>query len=254
MKVTWEFEPHEIHAVKDLVAHMIAQGGGATQDRIQRNIEGAPQTPNDEILWAKQIYCLITTQQKSGANSRVTKFISSESAADFPLSLKRCKDETNLHNYTLTVIQQAGMRRKERIASAVVANLHQLEHRNQWHDLHVWVNKLIEIRQEPPHPSQRIVEGQAADYIADTFKEMGNKQARNFWQTLGLTRYNSVIDSRVLKWLRKYVPSREGFITEAGLQNRYYYRFVSEIIFDLCQRAEVLPCLFDGAVFDYFEQ
>jgi hypothetical protein len=43
------------------------------------------------------------------------------------------------------------------------------------------------------------------------------------------------------------------FITASALSDERLYRFVSDILFELCQKAEVLPCIFDAAIFAWGE-
>jgi thermostable 8-oxoguanine DNA glycosylase len=88
---------------------------------------------------------------------------------------------------------------------------------------------------------------EVADFIDERFKGFGPKQARNFLQALGLTRYEIPIDSRMTKWLNK-----NGFpvkLSATALADKNYYRFVSDGIQALCEKAEVLPYLLDAAVF-----
>jgi thermostable 8-oxoguanine DNA glycosylase len=79
------------------------------------------------------------------------------------------------------------------------------------------------------------------------FEGFGPKQARNFLQALGLTRYEIPIDSRVTDWL-----NRNGFpleLTAAALADRNYYLFILDAIQRLCEKAEIFPCLLDAAIF-----
>jgi len=77
------------------------------------------------------------------------------------------------------------------------------------------------------------------------------KQSRNFWQSLGLTRYEFVLDSRVLKWLRTI-----GFplpLSSMALGEEDYYCFVSDILRDWCIQTGVLPCILDAAIFSSYD-
>lgn len=42
---------------------------------------------------------------------------------------------------------------------------------------------------------------EAANFIQDRFKGFVPKQSRNLFQTTGLSRYETPIDSRITKWL-----------------------------------------------------
>ena len=66
-------------------------------------------------------------------------------------------------------------------------------------------------------------------------------------QSLGLTRYEIPIDSRLTDWLNEFgFPVR---LTATALGDENYYRFISDGIQVLCERSGVLPCIFDAAVF-----
>ena len=84
--------------------------------------------------------------------------------------------------------------------------------------------------------------------IQDNLKGFGPKQSRNLLQILGLTIYEIPIDSRIAKWLNTKLdfPITVSAIT---LQDLNFYNFVSDAIQNLCEKANVKPCLFDASVF-----
>jgi thermostable 8-oxoguanine DNA glycosylase len=99
--------------------------------------------------------------------------------------------------------------------------------------------------------SSKEAERKAANFIQDHFKGFGPKQSRNLLQTLGLSRYEIPIDSRITKWLNDF-----GFpikLTATALSDRDYYRFVSEGFQQLCAASGVLPCLLDAAIFSSYD-
>src|SRR5262249_17803066 len=89
----------------------------------------------------------------------------------------------------------------------------------------------------PPDLAHRDLEEAAARYIDQHFAEFGPKQSRNFWQSLGLTRHVFVLDSRIIKWLRKTLQFKNGLLTASGLGDPQYYIFVSTILLELCTLA-----------------
>ena len=93
-------------------------------------------------------------------------------------------------------------------------------------------------------------ERKLADRINDIFDGFGPKQSRNFLQSLGLTKYEIPIDSRITNWLNKF-----GFpvtLTSSPLGDKGYYHFVLDGIQELCIKAQIYPCLLDAAIFSSF--
>ena len=97
----------------------------------------------------------------------------------------------------------------------------------------------------------KINERELADYLKLKLKGFGPKQSRNFLQTLGLTKYEIPIDSRIINWLNDF-----GFpvkLSSALLSENNYYHFVSDGIQELCEKADIYPCVFDAVVFSSFD-
>jgi hypothetical protein len=64
---------------------------------------------------------------------------------------------------------------------------------------------------------------------------------------LGLTRFEIPIDSRITSGLNGH-----GFplkLFAANLSNKYYYEFMMDGVHLLRQNCDILPCMFDAAVF-----
>jgi hypothetical protein len=243
MRFHMEFEQHEIDAISDLVKKYPALW------RYEENVVKRIPELDDHALWMAHMRCLLTTQQRSGAGSPINVFLDRE---PFLLTLTACRESNALEELTFRLLTDAvGIRRTNRIAKAVAQNLLKLE-QGEWDTLRSWCDKLLVQRKAQPDPSHRALEEEAANYM-NTFHEFGPKQARNFWQMLGLTRYVFVLDSRIIGWLRQYMTFEPGLLTANGLGDPDYYRFISDILFDLCNQAGVLPCMFDGAVFESVE-
>ncbi len=82
---------------------------------------------------------------------------------------------------------------------------------------------------------------------SDAHSAFGPNQSRNVLQSLGLTRYEIPIDSRLTDWLNEFgFPVR---LSAQALGDHNYYAFVSDGIQLLCERSSVFPCVFDAAVF-----
>ena len=83
------------------------------------------------------------------------------------------------------------------------------------------------------------------------FHGFGPKQARNLLQSLGLTRHEIPIDSRIAKWLNDFgFPVR---LSASALGDRHYYAFVMDGVQALCRASEVAPCVLDAAIFASFD-
>ena len=92
----------------------------------------------------------------------------------------------------------------------------------------------------------RDVEIAVAEHVKKHFLGFGLKQSRNVLQSLGLTRYEIPIESRLTDWLNEVgFPVRS---SAGALQDAKYYRFISDGIHMPCERSGVIPCI-DAAVF-----
>ncbi len=250
MKVWFEFDLREIDAVKTIVVAKLASNRRFVQYRLQHNVHGSVPEIDDDALWMAHMMCLLTTQQRSGPNSPINVFLARE---PFPLSLTTCRNADSLEDTALRLLTDSnGIRRTNKIAKAVSANLMMLE-QGKWDELRQWRDTLSSQRAKAPSPEHRTNEENAANYMND-FVEFGPKQSRNFWQSLGLTRYTFVLDSRVIGWLRENLEIKTGLLTAQGLGDVRYYNFISEILLDLCNQANVLPCMLDVAIFDSFDE
>jgi thermostable 8-oxoguanine DNA glycosylase len=113
-------------------------------------------------------------------------------------------------------------------------------------------SRVVEVVDELRLSSTPRSEREAADFIADHFKGFGPKQSRNLLQSLGLTRYEIPIDSRITKWLNDFgFPVR---LSAGALADRNYYDFVSEGFQQLAAQSEIYPCVLDAAIFASFDR
>jgi hypothetical protein len=246
MKFDWHIEQGDIQAVQSIVAEQ--QNRTFVIDRMKRNVNGAlPQISQGE-LWQTQMMCLLTSQQRSGPNRPVSNFLSEK---PFRLSLQKCRDVKDVKSFVnSTLTNFGGIRFTDNIAKRAAANFEKLE-TGGWKDLLTWLDKLKIQRLQSPHPSHYHLERQAALYM-DGYEGFGSKQSRNFWQALGLTRYEFVLDSRITDWLKKMnfpVP-----LSSAALGDEAYYVFLSDILRELCTKANVLPCVLDAAIFASYDE
>lgn len=207
--------------------------------RMRRKINLADTKPpiTKERFWRAMVCMRLTTQQRSGPKSHVVRFIRKN---PFPLAYSTTRSARPTEGFITDTLRAAGgIRFCDKIASELTRNLAILEN-GEWAQALERCNQLA-------RPVSRDREAAVAEYIDQRFNGFGPKQARNFLQSLGLTRYEIPIDSRVTDWLnRNGVPMR---LSATALADNNYYRLVSEGVQALCDKAEIFPCILDAAVF-----
>jgi hypothetical protein len=210
--------------------------------RRERNIENKHCKINKTEVWEAIITCLLTTQQRSGPESAVNEFINTK---PFPVSLKECLKYTDCSDFVREQISRfGGLRRSKTIGIHAARNLN-------WLDNGGWAPLLLRLRRlELAHKAKE--ERLVANFVAQHLVGFGPKQSRNLLQSLGLTRYETPLDSRITKWLNIFgFPVR---LTASGLADQGYYEFVSDAFQALCSKVGVLPCLMDAAIFASFDK
>ena len=236
------FESEDIRRVKSLVRSQRARA--FVQQRIVKNVEGRVSEFSRESFWEAMIRCLTSTQQRSGPESAVTRFVSTQ---PFPLGLETCTDQSDLAKYAEeTITDFGGLRFGPKIGDAAAVNLAWLES-GGWSDIERTGGALILCRRRRPKREDRTVEREAARFVDKHLKGFGPKQSRNLWQTLGLTRFETPVDSRITRWLNE-----AGFpltLSATSLADRHYYEFVMDGMQELCRASGVLPCVLDAAIF-----
>ncbi len=239
MKIIWNIESHDIERVKRFFD--IHHNNYFVRKRIERNIKGLDSNISKDDFLKTMVSCLLTTQQRSGPESAVTKFINTN---PFPLNYKVCVLQKNLRKYAQNVIVNfGGLRRSNKISDEITTNLNLLE-QSLW-------KKIFEIVDDLKTNQSISKERTAADFINDNFKVVGPKQSRNPLQSLGLTKYEIPIDSRITKWLNKF-----GFpvkLSAGALSDKNYYNFISDGFQKLAKESGILPCVLDAAIFVSFD-
>jgi len=216
--------------------------------RKLRNINGKIPLRSREDIWLTMAMCLFTTQQRSGPKSSISRFLLAE---PFPLSLEECSKVKDIEKFIQQKIEGfGGIRFGPKIARQMKHNYDVL-FSGEWSTVDEFGNHLEGQRKSDPSPDHYALERKAALYIQKTFSGFGPKQSRNFWQSLGLTRYEFVLDSRVLKWLRSLdfpLP-----LSSMALGEEEYYCFVSDILRNWCIQTGILPCILDAAIFSSYD-
>jgi len=247
MRLTWQFDLRDIQAVQDIVKQQ--KDRVILRSRISRNVSGPMPETNRETIWQALLMCLLTSQQRSGPDSPVSRFLLQK---PFPISHEECNRRSDPKDLIQTKLGKfGGIRFAPTIADRAAVNLSYLEN-GGWDELDVQLNELLAQREQEPEPHHHILERKASRFMTRHFKGIGPKQARNFWQYLGLSRYEFVLDSRIIRWLKTLdfpIP-----LSAIALSDEAYYVFISDILRELCLEAYVLPCVFDAAVFASFDR
>lgn len=240
MKIIWKIDEADIQKVKTFYEK--CKENPFVLKRYQKNISNNAPNITKEIFWKEMITCLLTTQQRSGPNSIVSKFIHT---IPFPLKYDICASESNLTDLIETVITNfGGIRRGITIAKESTLNY-------EWLNNGGWP-KILDMISDLKREQTKEVELKSVDLIMDNMNGFGPKQSRNLLQGLGLTRYEIPIDSRITKWLNVF-----GFpivLSSQALADRNYYNFVSEGFQEICKACDIFPCLLDAVIFSSFDK
>ncbi|MCK5459660.1 hypothetical protein KAI52_00930 [Candidatus Parcubacteria bacterium] len=239
MKLIWQIENDDILKVK--LFFEANKNNIFVLNRIKRNIKKTiPQFSND-IFWEAMISCLLTTQQRSGPNSTITKFICIK---PFPLNYITCKTSDNPKMFTESILTNfGGIRRAKTIGEEIQTNLYWLKN-GGWDIINEMVKYLLSNQTME-------TEKKSAKIIMDNLKGFGPKQSRNLLQSLGLTKFEIPVDSRITKWLTTF-----GFpinLSATALGDENYYNFVQYGFQKICEACNILPCVMDAVIFSNFD-
>ena len=240
MRLLWEFDPQDIARVRAFYEKHC--DNPFVKSRISTNLRTDKPPISKEEFWDRMVGCLLTTQQRSGPKSPVTKFLLTK---PLPLNYSRCAEQGDLAELACDVLTDfGGLRRSTTIGKELATNMAFLR-KGGWE---LTLRQVDDLRTN----SSPETEKRAAAFIDDKFKGFGPKQSRNLLQGLGLSRFEIPIDSRITKWLNAI-----GFpvtLTANALQDRNYYNFVSDGFQKLCEACDIMPCVLDAAIFSSFDK
>jgi len=239
MQITWNITTEDTAKVKSFVEKY--QDDLFVKERIRKNLATEKPPVTKETFWYWLVACLLTTQQRSGPNSAINQFLTTK---PFPLGLDNCNSANKLAAFAEGTIKNfGGIRRGTTIGRELQKNL-------QWLDNEGWeptLSHLDQLRES----DDRLLERTVAEFIDENLAGFGPKQSRNLLQALGLTRYETPIDSRITKWLNAFgFPVR---LSAGALSDRHYYEFISDGFQELCKEAGVYPCVLDAAIFTSYD-
>ena len=237
--MVWQVEDSDIQKVKSFYEEQ--RNNAFVLNRIERNVKKVLPPFSKEMFWEAMISCLITTQQRSGPDSAVTRFICT---APFPLNYSKCKASDNVQNTgEETITAFGGLRRGKSIGEEIAFNFAWLEH-DGWNIINVMIEDLSKNQTAE-------TERKSAEIIIDNLKGFGPKQSRNLLQSLGLTRFEIPVDSRITKWLTAFgFPMK---LSATALSDKNYYNFVLDGFKQICEACDIFPCVMDAAIFSSFD-
>jgi len=239
VKLIWKIEDADIQRVKSFYKQY--EDNLFVEQRIEKNVNRGGQEVTRDTFWKVMVACLLSTQQRSGPYSAVTKFLCTE---PFPLDYTFCMHQEDLESFVENRISEfGGIRRSAKIAEAISVNF-------QWLVGGGWDEIFAEVQLLKDEKTAQ-TERQAARFIARKLKGFGPKQSRNLLQSLGLARYEIPVDSRITRWLNDF-----GFpvkLTATALSDENYYSFVLDGLQELCRLSNIYPCVLDAAIFASFD-
>jgi hypothetical protein len=239
MQFIWQVEQADINRIQAFVTQQAANPFVRT--RTSRNLSEAKPAVDPDEFWRQMVGMRLTSVQRSGPDSHVARFLRKD---PFPLAYTAVNQQNHVQSFIANVLKaHGGIRFTDRIANDLSRN-YQVLQGGEWNTALEKVNKLT-ILQEPA--TERAI----ARYVQGLLVGFGPKQARNFLQALGLTRYEIPIDSRIAKWLTAFgFPMR---LNASTLADSDYYEFALDGILSLCKAADIFPCILDAAIFSSFD-
>jgi hypothetical protein len=213
----------------------------SVQSVIRYNIEDKAVPATKESFWNYLVLSLLTSQQRSTQGGPVDLF---EKKIPFPLALQTYESMND--EEVLAILKH--FRFGKPITGYLRINYFRLFGKNDlWSKIKAQLDRLLEQRNTPPSLIHKDLERNASHILADNLKGIGPKQSRNLLQWLGLTRYETPLDSRVVGWLGDNLNWN---IFIERLQDGKEYEFWLDRLQSVCDSAGVLPAVFDAAAFE----
>jgi hypothetical protein len=240
---TFPVSDSDIRAIRTLVE--LRKSDPFLLSRQKDNVVGPAPKFDREYFWLVLLGCLLTTQQRSTYGSPVDRFLELN---PFPLTLESCCGDIEKIIITALTAHKS-IRMAPTIAHRAKLNYEWLA-KDGWVAVEAQFCRLASQRNRAPQRGDATAEREAA-HFAEVLVGIGPKQSRNLWQWLGLTRYGTPLDSRICDWINENLSIT---IDVGRLSNPKYYDSMLDHVQDVCSKADILPCMFDAAAFDYNQQ
>lgn len=240
MRAGWEINETDLKRWRELVKQN--EHKPLPIKRYRRNVKRSDIDLSKHAVWQAIVGCQVTTQQRSGPGSGVQKFLDSGTPV---LNPTECRKAVDFSKLIVNECTKAGLRRGNKIASYLTGIFDYLE-TGGWTIL---LAQLATLRTHTTLNKERAV----VSYILGEkrFPGLGQKQARNFIQWLGLSRYEIPIDSRVLKCMTELGVN---FVPRAtALGDEIVYLFVQGALQELAKKIGIYPCQLDACIFASFD-
>jgi endonuclease III len=230
------------HSEAEVIRATVEGAQGDPLERGRWNVEGTNELPSADDFWKWLVLSLLSSQQRYSEGSALGKLENGVDEFPLPLSEFMSLDESEIDQ------RLRGFRFHKRITEQLIANCRWLFGvANGWDSLQPTLDGLRQRRNGSPVSAHGKLEREAAHALSGSLEGVGPKQARNLLQSLGLTRYEIPLDSRVVRWLR----DRLGWnISIESLSRPDYYEELLDRVQASCEAAGVLPTFFDAASFE----
>jgi len=191
MEILWSIAPNDIHRVQKFIED---NQNPFVIARIKRNIQREQLEIHEDSVLRSMVMCILTSQQRSGPNTPVGRFLQK---VPFPIPNEALSSRDDPEEFIRTTLQSNGLNRYiNKIPRFLVYNYKFLQS-TDWEIINLMEEHL---KAESNNKSERAL----SNYINDNFQGFGPKQSRNFLQTLGITRFEIPIDSRITSWLNDF--------------------------------------------------
>ena len=208
----------------------------------KKNLDGNKPRITKQAFWREMVHARLTSQNKV---ELVQEFME---IRPFPLAHERLLSERDVKDFIAKQVRQAKLRFPDKTGRELACNFALLAGGAVWNQARDECKRLTRLPATTDEKERQRTEREVARSIEDTFKGFGPKQSRNLLQMLRLTRYETPIDSRVVKWLNSHFPRHAQKIDPQKLSRKRYEPILDDIQ-QLCQRAKIYPRIFDMAVF-----
>lgn len=233
MNIIWEISESDIRKV---VNYVDEHKNPYVENRINRNIHRMDIQINKDTIIKTMLMCLLTSQKESSPDSSFGVFFRKK---PFLLTYEFLSKATIIEVVLSNALKINGLTKySNKIPGYFSSNFSYLEETN-------WALQ-TKLENSLKNESTKLTERELADSVDKIFKGFGSKQARDFLQTLGLTKYEIPIDSRIMNWMKEF-----GFpilFSTPALQDKAFYHLVSDGIQLLCEKAKIYPCVLDAAI------
>ena len=122
MRIQWQIDADDISKVRDFFE--LNKDDAFVRQRIARNLSAEKSAIPKAIFWERMTGCLLTTQQRSGPNSPISRFMTRPFALDYEI----CRNQNDLAEFTRTTLSSfGGIRRSTTIGAQLTANMSYLD-------------------------------------------------------------------------------------------------------------------------------